>query len=118
MARFAADRAAAREAKDPMAAVCVLATVDENGMPQARTLVLRDIPEGLAIYINASSPKWQQSQERVAIRVVAFRRFNIVYRLAAKHCRPCTSLKAGSCGQMCRSRWTGSTSNGPRARGQ
>ena len=39
MARFAADRAAARDAKDPMAAVCVLATVDENGLPQARTLV-------------------------------------------------------------------------------
>ena len=56
------------QAKDPMAAVCVLATVDENGMPQARTLVLRH-SRGLAIYINASSPKWQQSQECVAIQV-------------------------------------------------
>ena len=51
-----------------MAAVCVLATVDENGIPQARTLVLRDIAEGLAIYINASSPKWQQCQDMVAIQ--------------------------------------------------
>ena len=62
-----------------MAAVCVLATVDENGMPQARTLVLRDIPEGLAIYINASSPKWQQSQERGHSGVVAFRADSISY---------------------------------------
>lgn len=89
VARFAADRAAAREAKDPMAAVCVLATVDENGMPQARTLVLRDIPEGLAIYINASSPKWQQSQERVAIQVW-WPSVQIQYRIQAR----CEALPA------------------------
>ena len=41
--RFQEDRRKARDAKDPMAAVCVLATVDEDGLPQARTLVLRDI---------------------------------------------------------------------------
>jgi pyridoxamine 5'-phosphate oxidase len=72
LSRFRADRQAAWDAKDPMAAVCVLATVSSDGMPQARTLVLRDIAdgtiEGLAIYINASSPKWQQSQNRVAIQ--------------------------------------------------
>jgi pyridoxamine 5'-phosphate oxidase len=72
LSRFKADRQAAWDAKDPMAAVCVLATVDSDGLPQARTLVLRDIAdgsiEGLAIYINASSPKWQQSQGRVAIQ--------------------------------------------------
>lgn len=89
IARFAADRAAAREAKDPMAAVCVLATVDENGMPQARTLVLRDIPEGLAIYINASSPKWQQSQECVAIQVW-WPSVQIQYRIQAR----CEALPA------------------------
>jgi len=72
LSRFKADRQAAWGAKDPMAAVCVLATVDTDGLPQARTLVLRDVAdgsiEGLAIYINASSPKWQQSQGRVAIQ--------------------------------------------------
>ena len=114
--RFTHDRQAARDAKDPMAAVCVLATVDQRGMPQARTLVLRDIPEGLAIYINASSPKWQQSQEHVAIQVCGHPfRFNIVCRRAARLCRLSTLLKAGSCGPMYRSRWTGSTSNGPKA---
>ena len=66
--RFQEDRRRAREAEDPMAAVCVLATVDKNGVPQARTLVLRDIAEGLAIYINASSPKWQQCQDIVVIQ--------------------------------------------------
>ncbi|HCG71248.1 MAG TPA: hypothetical protein DE147_12335 [Gammaproteobacteria bacterium] len=66
--RFYQDRQSARKAQDPMAAVCVLATVDSTGQPQARTLVLRDVPEGLAIYINASSPKWQQSQGRVVIQ--------------------------------------------------
>lgn len=72
LARFRADRQAAWDAKDPMAAVCVLATVDAEGQPQARTLVLRDIADGqfqgLAIYINASSPKWRQSQGRVGIQ--------------------------------------------------
>ena len=81
--RFTHDRQAARDAKDPMAAVCVLATVDQRGMPQARTLVLRDIPEGLAIYINASSPKWQQSQEHVAIQVW-WPSVQIQYRMQAR----------------------------------
>ena len=58
--RFQEDRRP--EAEDPMA-VCVLATVDKNGIPQARTLILRDIAEGMAVYINASSPKWQQCQD-------------------------------------------------------
>ena len=66
--RFQEDRRRAREAEDPMAAVCVLATVDKNGIPQARTLILRDIAEGMAVYINASSPKWQQCQDIVAIQ--------------------------------------------------
>ncbi len=68
MLSFQTDRQRAKEANDPMAAVCVLATVDAAGLPQARTLVLRDVAEGLAIYINASSPKWLQSQNVVAIQ--------------------------------------------------
>lgn len=88
--RFKADRQAAWDAKDPMAAVCVLATVDADGLPQARTLVLRDIAdgstEGLAIYINASSPKWQQSQGRVAIQTW-WPATQIQYRMQAT-CQP------------------------------
>lgn len=58
--QFQADRARAREAGDPMAAVCVLATADEQGHPEARTLVLRQVEEDLALFMHASSPKWQQ----------------------------------------------------------
>ena len=61
--QFQADRARAREAGDPMAAVCVLATADEHGHPEARTLVLRQVEEDLALFMNSSSPKWQQLQQ-------------------------------------------------------
>lgn len=43
-----------------MATVCVLATVDTHGRPQARTLVLRDLDDRLALFMNATSPKFQQ----------------------------------------------------------
>ena len=45
-----------------MAAVCVLATVDEDGRPEARTLVLRQVEDDLALFMHTSSPKWQQLQ--------------------------------------------------------
>ena len=60
--KFQADRARARDAGDPMAAVCVLATVDEDGRPEARTLVLRQVEDDLALFMHTSSPKWQQLQ--------------------------------------------------------
>ena len=59
---FQIDRARALEAGDPMAAVCVLATVDEYGQPEARTLVLRQVEDDLALFVHESSPKWQQIQ--------------------------------------------------------
>lgn len=59
---FQADRARAREAGDPMAAVCVLATVSDDGQPQARTLVLRQVEDKLALFMHDSSPKWRQLQ--------------------------------------------------------
>ena len=57
---FRRDRMLARQADDPMAHVCVLATIDNQGRPQARTLVLREYGDDLALYINASSPKWRE----------------------------------------------------------
>lgn len=86
LAQFSTDRRAASNAKDPMAAVCVLATVDDQGLPQARTLVLRDTDEGLAIYINASSPKWQQCQGRVTIQTW-WPSVQIQYRMVV-NCQP------------------------------
>ena len=52
------DRAAARSKRDPCADVCIVANVDAQGGPQARTLVLRDIEDEFAIFVNATSPKW------------------------------------------------------------
>ena len=92
--RFQEDRQKARDANDPMAAVCVLASVDENGLPQARTLVLRDIAEGLAIYINASSPKWQQVQSVIAIQTWWPSR-QVQYRMQAR----CEELPAAHIAQ-------------------
>jgi pyridoxamine 5'-phosphate oxidase len=73
--QFHAERQLARDAGDPMAHVCVLATVDKQGRPQARTLVLRNVNhEGqprLALFINASSPKWTElaNSESVSVQV-------------------------------------------------
>jgi pyridoxamine 5'-phosphate oxidase len=62
LTQLANDRIRAREARDPWANLCVLATVDELGLPQARVLVLRDLDARLAIFINATSPKHAQLQ--------------------------------------------------------
>ena len=57
IALLCADREAARAESDPNANLCVLATVDRQGEPQARTLVLRDVESRLALFFNRSSPK-------------------------------------------------------------
>ncbi len=58
LARLHIDRAEARSRQDPCANVCTVANVDEHGRPQARVLVLRDIEDELAIFVNTTSPKW------------------------------------------------------------
>ena len=61
MALLAADRDRASAAGDPMADLCVLATVDERGAPAIRTLVLRGIDSrSILIFITRSSPKWAE----------------------------------------------------------
>ena len=61
MALFAADRERASAAGDPMADLCVLATVDERVAPALRTLVVRGIDSrSVLIFINRSSPKWAE----------------------------------------------------------
>jgi pyridoxine/pyridoxamine 5'-phosphate oxidase len=81
MEQFKADRARAREAGDPMAAVCVLATVDNNGLPDARTLVLRQVEDTLALFMHESSPKWQQIQNTAAIINTYWPSIEIQYRI-------------------------------------
>lgn len=80
LARLRNDRAAARSLQDPCADVCTVANVDEHGKPQARTLVLRDIDDELAIFVNTTSPKWSYLGE---VNVVVWlSSLNVQYRLA------------------------------------
>jgi len=64
---FAEDRQRAWDAQDPSAALCTVANVNEQGEPELRTLVLRDVDGDLAIFINSTSPKWPHIQQRLAL---------------------------------------------------
>jgi pyridoxine/pyridoxamine 5'-phosphate oxidase len=86
--RFQTDRELARKKNDPMAHVCVLATVDHLGRPQVRTLVLRDVEyEGqtrLAIFVNANSPKWDELSNSPSISIQTYwPATSIQYRIQA-----------------------------------
>lgn len=83
LATLRADRQLARERQDPCANLCTLANVDEDGLPQARTLVLRDLEARLAIFVNATSPKFQALRVRQVGLVVWLPSLNVQYRLAA-----------------------------------
>lgn len=72
LAMLAADRDLARQRQDPCAELCTLATVDAAGHPQARTVVLRDLEGRLAIFINDTSPKWQQMSLSASLAVVVW----------------------------------------------
>ena len=88
VAQFHRDRARARAERDPCAELCALATVNAEGAPDVRTLVLRDIkdpatPEAaprLAVFINDSSPKWA-AMGRVSA-LAYFPTLKVQYRLS------------------------------------
>jgi pyridoxamine 5'-phosphate oxidase len=79
LSRLAEDRQRARERNDPCAGLCTLANLDESGWPESRTLVLRDLEDRLAVFVNATSPKFQYL-DRVSL-VVWLPSLNIQYRL-------------------------------------
>ena len=80
-----AAREAARKANDACASLCTLSTVDAQGEPQARTLVLRELEERLAIFINASSPKWLELNNSESVSVLVYLPSqSLQYRLQAK----------------------------------
>jgi pyridoxamine 5'-phosphate oxidase len=88
LALLAADRSQARELADPCASVCTLATVDAAGHPQARTVILRELEGRLAIFLNETSPKWQQLEQTESFAVVIWLpSVNVQYRLQC-HARP------------------------------
>lgn len=78
------DRARASAEQDPCANVCILANIDELGMPQARTLVLRELDEQLAVFINATSPKWQSLLKGPVSLVVWLPSIMVQYRLSCE----------------------------------
>lgn len=82
--RLAADRASARARQDPCAGLCTLANVDEEGLPQLRTLVLRDVEGHLAVFVNATSPKWPSLSRGPVSALVWLPSLNVQYRLACR----------------------------------
>ncbi len=80
---FADDRARARAEQDPMAALCNVANVDHTGAPQLRTLVLRDVDGHLAIFVNATSPKWTHLHNGFVVHTY-WPSVQIQYRMQAK----------------------------------
>jgi pyridoxine/pyridoxamine 5'-phosphate oxidase len=82
VSQLASDRAAARGNNDPCANLCTTASVDDNGFPQARTLVLRELEGRFAVFGNETSPKWQQISADSPIAVVVWLpSLNLQYRL-------------------------------------
>lgn len=79
LGKLAEDRRQAREREDPCAGLCTLASLNETGWPDARTLVLRDLDDRLAVFVNATSPKFAHL-DRVSI-VVWLPTLNVQYRL-------------------------------------
>lgn len=61
---LAADRAAAKAAGDANAELGWVATADAEGVPSVRTLVLRQLHDDWMLFINGTSPKWQDLQPR------------------------------------------------------
>ena len=71
IALLSADRASARDAGDAMANLCVLATAGADA-PEARTLVLRDVEDRLALFFNASSPKAAEVARSSTVAVLVY----------------------------------------------
>lgn len=82
--RLRSERASARELNDPCANLCTLASIDPEGFPQARTLVLRDLSNLLAVFINRTSPKWPQLINAPVSLVVWLPTLQVQYRLSCR----------------------------------
>jgi pyridoxine/pyridoxamine 5'-phosphate oxidase len=78
------DREKARSLEDPCAALCTLANVDADGIPHARTLVLRDLGERLGVFVNGTSPKFPAIAAGPVSVVVWLPSISIQYRLACR----------------------------------
>ena len=66
------DREAAHQAGDANALLCWLATVGGDGTPAVRTLVLREVDGALALFVNATSPKWREMRHHARVQIVCW----------------------------------------------
>ena len=77
VARLREDRARAVGRDDPMANLCVLATLGAGG-PEARTMVLRDLapavsdPPDFGLFVNSTSPKFREFRRSSTVAVVVY----------------------------------------------
>lgn len=71
VALLKADRVRARANEDPMANLCVLATLGAD-RPEARTLVLRDVDDRLGLFFNGHSPKAREVGRSDAVAVLVY----------------------------------------------
>ncbi len=79
------DRERARHAEDPNWSLGWLATVDADGVARVRTLVLREVGEALAVFTDASSPKWRELERSGRCEVATwFPSVRRQYRLQAR----------------------------------
>ena len=83
MALLAADRERASDLDDPLGNLCVLATVDEQGLPALRTLVVRGIDaRSVRVFINRGSPKWAELRARGHFELLCYyATLGVQYRL-------------------------------------
>jgi len=84
LVRLSKDRTRARAEQDPCANLCTLANIDAQGLPQARTLVLRDLEGQLAVFVNATSPKWSSLLAGPVSLVVWLPSIQLQYRMSCK----------------------------------
>ena len=79
---FFLDQARARELRDPTAPLCVFITKESDDYPTGRTLVLRNIEGQLGVFINKSSPKWNQKEAGISLQTY-WPSVEIQYRIKA-----------------------------------
>ncbi len=85
IAALGRDRASAWKQGDGNASLCVVASVDANGEPQARVLVLRDIDTRLAIFANGTSPKAGEFGQSECVSVLVWLpSLGVQYRIACQ----------------------------------
>ena len=79
-----ADRDNARNAGDPWADLCVVASIGPDGEPRSRVLVLRELGDQLALFFNASSPKSEEFTRSESLSLLIYlHALKVQYRLTA-----------------------------------